>query len=437
MNAMETFPVESKPRRDIRPYLFLAGTLLVLGGLLTVSLYAQGPAPDSPAVQARVDAMLKKMSQEDKIALLGGKDGFFTAAVPSAGLPRFRMADGPLGVRNWGPSTAYTAGIALAASWDTALAMRVGESLGNDSRARDVNFLLAPGVNIYRSPLNGRNMEYFGEDPWLSSRMTVNYVRGLQSKGVSATVKHFAANNSEFDRHNSDSIVDERTLHEIYLPAFEGAVREANVGALMDSYNLINGQHATQNKVLNIDILRKEWGFPGIVMSDWDATYDGVAAANGGLDLEMPFAKFMNAKVLEPALAAGTVTQATIDEKVRHILTTAVRFGWLDRPQRDTTIPLLSPASSQVALDEALGSITLLKNDGHLLPLDSCAAAYLCGAGSGCGGFDCGWRRKFAGGFVLQRQHPYGDYEYGWVAREGLLLSGAAGGAAVLLGDEI
>ena len=153
-------------------------------------LLAQMPEPDSAAIELRVNSMLARMTTKEKINLLGGSDTFFTQAIPSIGLQRLRMADGPLGVRNWGPSTAYTAGIALAASWDTDLATRVGESLGNDSRARGVHFLLAPGVNIYRSPLNGRNMEYLGEDPWLTSRMAVSYIRGLQSKGVCATVEN-------------------------------------------------------------------------------------------------------------------------------------------------------------------------------------------------------------------------------------------------------
>ena len=312
---METFPVCFRSVHRAR--LTASVACIILAAAYPGQARAQAPVPDSPAIEQRVDALLAKMSTADKITLIGGKDDFFTQAIPSAGLPRLRMADGPLGVRNWGASTAYTAGIALAASWDTNLAHRVGESLGNDSRARDVNFLLAPGVNIYRSPRNGRNMEYFGEDPWLSSRMAVNYIVGLQSKGVSATVKHFAANNSEFDRHDSDSIVSERLPHVSYQPAIEAAVKEANVGAVMDSYNLINGAHATQNKVLNIDILRKRWGFYGVLMSDWDATYDGVAAANNGLSLEMPSARFMNARTLLPALQSGAVTQATIDAKVR------------------------------------------------------------------------------------------------------------------------
>ena len=347
----------------------LAAATLLFAGIL--SSVAQSPLPDSPAIEQRVDALLARMSTEDKIKLIGGSDTFFTQAIPSIGLKRFRMADGPLGVRNWGQSTAYPAGIALAATWDADLAKREGESLGNDSRARGVHFLLAPAVNIYRSPLNGRNMEYFGEDPWLASRMAVNYILGLQSKGVSGTVKHFAANNSEFDRHRSDTIVDERTLHEIYLPAFEAAVKEASVGAVMDSYNLINGEHATQNRILNVDILKSDWGFKGIVMSDWGAVHSDIPVVNAGMDLEMPGASFMTEKVLLPALKSGTVAQATIDDKVRRILSTAVRFGWLDREQTDTSIPLLSQASSKVALDAALESVTLLKNDGHLLPLDA------------------------------------------------------------------
>src|SRR5262249_35721559 len=162
-------------------------------------------------------------------------------------------------------------------------------------------------------PMCGRNFEYYGEDPFLASRMAVGVIEGIQSQRVLATAKHFAANNQEFNRHNLSSDVDERTLREIYLPAFEASVREAKVGAVMNSYNLINGVHATQNPHLNIDILRKDWGFDGILMSDWDSTYDGVAAANSGLDLEMPNGKFMNKETLIPAIRAGKVSEATID----------------------------------------------------------------------------------------------------------------------------
>ena len=258
----------------------------------------------------------------------------------------------------------------MAAAWDPELAQRVGKIIGQDARARGVHFMLGPGVNIYRSPLNGRNFEYFGEDPFLAARTAVAYIEGVQSQGVSSTVKHFMGNNSEFDRHNSDSIIDERTMREIYLPAFEAAVKEADVGSVMDSYNLTNGLHLTQNGSFNTDLARKEWGFKGIMMSDWDATYDAVAAANGGLDLEMPSGKFMNRDLLLPAIRAGKVSEATIDEKVRRILRTAIRFGWMDRDQTDTSIPRLNADGDQVALEGARSGMVLLKNDGNLLPLD-------------------------------------------------------------------
>ncbi|HEX3354756.1 MAG TPA: glycoside hydrolase family 3 C-terminal domain-containing protein [Terriglobales bacterium] len=320
-------------------------------------------------VEARVDALLKQLSIGEKIDLIGGVDDFYIREIRHIGLPRLKMSDGPVGVRNYGPSTAV-GGIALAAAWDPELAQRVGVVFGQDARARGVHFLLGPGVNIYRAPRNGRNFEYFGEDPFLAARTAVGYIKGLQSQGVSATVKHFMGNNSEFDRHNVDSIIDERTMREIYLPVFEAAVKEAHVGAIMDSYNLTNGVHLTENGYLNSDVAKKDWGFTGILMSDWDATYDGVAAANGGLDLEMPSGKFMNRTTLLPAISSGKVSEATIDDKVRRILRTAVEFGWMGREQTDSSIPLLNDNGRQVALEVARSGMVLLKNDGNLLPLD-------------------------------------------------------------------
>lgn len=333
---------------------------------------SQAPTTPSPAseVERRVESILGRMTLEEKIDLLGGVDGFFIRDLPRVGLPRLKMADGPLGVRNFGPATAVAAGISLAASWDVSLAERVGTELGRDARAKGVNFLLGPGVNIYRAPMNGRNFEYLGEDPFLASKVAVGYIRGVQNQGVSATIKHYMGNNSEFDRHNTDSVIDERTMREIYLPAFEAAVREARVGAIMDAYNLTNGEHMTQNGYLNTDVARKEWGFDGIMMSDWTSTYDAVAAANGGLDLEMPSGLFLNRKNLLPAIEQGKVSVATIDEKVRRILRTAVRFGWLDREQTDLSIPRYNPQGRQVALEAARAGMVLLKNEGGLLPLD-------------------------------------------------------------------
>jgi beta-glucosidase len=334
---------------------------------------SQSPAVHSlrsPAeVDRRVDSILSQMTLEEKIDLLGGVDGFFIRDVPRLNLPRLKMADGPIGVRNFGPATAMAGGIALTATWNPALAERVGTEIGRDARAKGVHFLLGPGVNIYRAPMNGRNFEYFGEDPFLASRIAVGYIRGVQSQGVSATVKHFIGNNSEFDRHNTDSIIDERTMREIYLPVFEAAVKEAHVGAIMDSYNLTNGQHMSQNKYLLNEVAKKEWGFDGVMMSDWFATYDGVEAANGGQDVEMPSGAHMNQQILKPAIEQGKVSVATIDDKVRRILSTAVRFGWLDRDQTDWSIPRYNQLGRQVALDAAREGIVLLKNERGLLPL--------------------------------------------------------------------
>jgi beta-glucosidase len=328
-----------------------------------------GPSPESDSEQ-RVNAVISKMTLEEKIDYLGGVDDFYVRAIPGLGIPRLRIADGPMGVRNFGPATAMAAGMNLASTWDPELAERVGVQIGRDARAKGVNFLLGPGLNIYRSPMNGRNFEYFGEDPFLASRIAVGYIDGVQSQGVSATAKHFIANNSEFDRHNTDSIIDERTMREIYLPAFEAAVKDAHVGAVMDSYNLVNGIHLTQNARLNTDILKNEWGFQGVLISDWTSTYDGVAAANAGLDLEMPRGALMNRSTLLPAVQGGKVSPAVIDDKVRRILLLAARSHWLDRDQIDPSVPRYNLEGRQAALDAAREGMVLLKNDANVLPLD-------------------------------------------------------------------
>ena len=344
--------------------------------LAATTLFAQSnsqnnspTSPNDPAIEKRVDSILGRMTLEQKIDLLGGIRGFYIRGYKELGLPEQKMSDGPIGVRNYGPATTM-GGIGLAASWNPELVERMAKVYGQDARARGVHFLLGPGVNIHRAPMNGRNFEYFGEDPFLASRTAVAYVRGVQSQGVIATIKHYMGNNSEHDRRNTDSEIDERTMREIYLPAFEAAVKEAHVGAIMDSYNLVNGEHATQSAFLNNRIAKKDWGFDGIIMSDWDATHDGVAAVNSGLDLEMPSGKFMNRETLLPAVKAGKVSQATIDEHVRRILRQAVRFGFLDREQTDRSIPLLNPEGQRVALEAARESFVLLKNEGKLLPLN-------------------------------------------------------------------
>jgi beta-glucosidase len=332
--------------------------------------YGPAQAQQKPDVESRVEALLSKMTLDEKITLIGGINDFYTQAIPRLGIPELRMSDGPLGVHDYGPTTAYSAGIALAASWDTDLAKRVGEAMGQDARARGVNFVLAPGMNIYRAPMNGRNFEYFGEDPFLAGQMAVSVIQGIQSQGVIATAKHYAANNQEYGRMDHSSDVDERTLREIYLPAFEASVKEGKVGAVMDAYNLVNGVYMTENDYLNIGILKKEWGFDGIVMSDWGATHDGVAAAKGGLDLEMPSGQFMNKETLIPAIQRGEVAVAVIDDKVRRILRKAIEFGFFDRGQTDTAIPLYNQKGREVALEAARSGMVLLKNENELLPLD-------------------------------------------------------------------
>ncbi len=342
--------------------------------LASPSSRAQGPrSAEDETVEVRVQALLAQMTPEEKVDLLGGVDGFYVGAIPRLGVPRLKMSDGPLGARNDGPATTMAGGIALAATWDMDLAAEEGAQIGRDARARGVHFMLGPAVNIYLSPTNGRNFEYMGEDPFLASRIAVGYIEGMQKQGVSATIKHFVANNSEFDRHNVDAIVPERALREIYLPAFEAAVKKAHVGAIMTSYNLVDGSHMSQQGKLNVDLVKKEWRFGGLIMSDWVSTYDGVAAANGGLDLEMPSGQFMNRKTLLPALKDGRVTVATIDDKVRRILRTAVRFGWLDRDQTEHSIPVYNQEGNAAALRAAREAMVLLKNEGNLLPLDKAA----------------------------------------------------------------
>ncbi|GGA38224.1 glycoside hydrolase family 3 C-terminal domain-containing protein [Dyella nitratireducens] len=350
----------------------LALSLCVALGVYSTA-YADNttPAPDDPAVEQRVDTMLAKLTLEQKVELLGGVDNFFTHAEPNIGLPAMTMSDGPYGVRAPGPSTAYMAGIGLAASWDPALAKDVGAAMGRDARARGVNFLLGPGVNMYRAPQNGRNMEYFGEDPLLAGNMAVGLIEGVQSQGVVATVKHFAANNSEYDRRHLDTHIDERTLREIYLPAFEMAVKQGHVGAVMSSYNLVNGDYLAENRAISDGILKKDWGFNGIFMSDWGATHDGLKAFNAGLDLEMPAPDAMKPELILDNLRSGKLSQAMLDDKVRRILRTALRFGFLDRSQKDLSLPLYSLQNDQVALTNALEGLVLLKNDHHVLPFDA------------------------------------------------------------------
>ena len=322
----------------------------------------------SEASKARAAELVSQMTLEEKLSYIGGIDGFYIREIPRLGIPRIRMADGPQGVRNDTKSTMYPCGIAAAATWNRDMAFAYGKSLGIDARARGVHIMLGPGVNIYRFPKCGRNFEYYGEDPYLASETAVQYIKGMQSVGVMSTIKHFCGNNQEYDRHNGSSDIDERTLNEIYLPAFRKAVQEAHTGAVMSSYNLVNSVHMTENKALIKDLLRDEWGFDGIFMSDWTATYSSICSANNGLDLEMSWAQFMNPDVLKKAIETGIVTEKTIDEKCRHILQTLIEFGFLDNEQKDASLPEQNPDCDLTALNVAREAVVLLENEDNFLP---------------------------------------------------------------------
>ena len=322
-----------------------------------------------PTVEARVDDLVRQMTLDEKIDYLGGEQSLFIRAIPRLGIPAIKMSDGPAGCRNWGPSTAYPVPVGLAATFDEDLAERVGASLGRDCRARGVHILLGPGMNFHRSPLGGRNFEYLGEDPLLAGKTAAAFIRGVQGEGVLATAKHFVANDQEWDRNHISSEVDERTLHEIYFPPFERSVREAHVGAVMTAYNLLNGTYCSQSKYLLRDVLERDWGFSGFVMSDWSAAHDTMGAIEGGLDLEMPSGTYFNRETLAPLLSTGKISTDAIDQRVRRILLTIARAGFLDRPQTSDR-PLDDPKSAEVALDEARRSLVLLKNEHDLLPID-------------------------------------------------------------------
>lgn len=343
----------------------ISATFLAAALTSAAQLYKDPAAP----VEERVEDLLGRMTLEEKIDYIGGFNGFYIREIERLGVPEIKLTDGPVGTHKDGRSTAYPAGVLTASTWNRALVYELGKQLGRDSRARAVHLLLGPGMNILRAPMCGRNFEYFTEDPYLNAETACAYVNGLQDQGVVATLKHFAANNQEWDRNNVSSDIDERTLHEIYLPAFKAAIQKAHAGSIMDSYNPVNGVHATQNGYLNNTVLRDMWGFDGVVMSDWSATYDGVEAANGGLDLEMPRAKFMNREVLIPAIKEGKVSEKTIDDKVRRILHMIFTYGLFDNKQHDPSIPMDNPDGAATALALAREGIVLLKNEENLLPV--------------------------------------------------------------------
>jgi beta-glucosidase len=367
--------------------------LLISALALAAAARAEGPAvykDKSAPAEARVDDLLPRLTLDEKLSILGGDREFYIMPIPRLGIPEVKMADGPLGVRNYGPSTAYPATIGLAASWDAGLAKDYGASVGSDARARGVGIMLGPAVNINRVPQNGRNFEYLSEDPYLAGVFASQIVTGIQSQGVVATVKHFAANNQETERGTIDAKVSERALREIYLPAFRAAVEQGHAWAVMCAYNRLNGTYCSANDWLNNKVLKGDWAFRGVLMSDWGAAHDTLGVANGGLDLEMPSGKYMNPASLRPLLDSGKVTMATIDDKVRRILRLEIANGFLDRPQAIESTPKDDPRSAAVALRIAREAIVLLKNEHNALPLNPKRLKTIVVLGPNAAGFPAG-----------------------------------------------
>ena len=338
--------------------------LFLMFAALTLSVSAQYKVTEEH--KQRAAEVVKKMTLEEKIDYIGGYKRWYVRAIPRLGLPAVRMADGPQGVRNNTKSTLYPSGVAAAATWDTDLIQQMGVSLGKDSRARGVHILLGPGANIYRSPLCGRNFEYFGEDPFLAGEIATAYIKGVQSMGVMACIKHFAGNNQEWARHSVSTDVDERTLNEIYLPAFEKAVKEGNVATIMTSYNLLNGVHASEDKYLNQTVLRDWWGFDGFVMSDWTSCYSPVNVARWGVDLEMPLAQCQKPELIKQLVEQGVIDERALDKKCQNIIQAIFAFEFDKREQLDKSLPENNPECDAVAHKLSQNAIVLLKNDGFL-----------------------------------------------------------------------
>jgi beta-glucosidase len=340
-------------------------TMLVIGLAMT-SL--TGTARAQGDIEENVRTLLKRMTLEEKISMLGGT-GFDSKPLPRLGIPSLSMTDGPVGVR-WEQSTAFPAGIAMAATWDPPLIRRVGEALGLEARAKGRNMLLGPCININRVPVGGRSFESFGEDPYLMSRMAVEYIRGVQSQHVIACAKHFAANNQEFQRMTIDEKVDERTLREIYLPAFRAAVQEGGTLSVMSAYNKLNGYWCSENRYLLTDILKKEWGFKGFVVSDWGAVHSTAPTANAGLDIEMPRGDFLNESLLLPQLKNGGVSESVIDEKITRMLRVMYMAGLFEPHHAPESSVVNSPGHRSLARTVESAGIVLLKNRTGLLPVD-------------------------------------------------------------------
>ena len=345
----------------------------------------------SQPLEARIQDALDRMTLEEKVAMTHAQSKFSSAGVPRLGIPELWHTDGPHGIRpevlwdEWDQAgwtndscTAFPALVNLAATWDRNLARLYGDCIGAEARYREKDILLGPGINMGRTPLNGRTFEYMGEDPYLAGQLVVPYVQGVQSNGVAACVKHFAMNNQEIRRTATNSIVDDRTLYEIYLPAFKAAVTEGGAWAVMGSYNLYNGQFNCHNKRLLCDILKGEWGFDGVVISDWGGCRDDDQAVTNGLDIEMgtwtnglrgaasdSYSHYHLARPYLERLRDGRATEEGLNDKVSRILRTVFRTSMAPEPHDGS---FTSPEHFAAARRIAAEGVVLLKNDG-ILPL--------------------------------------------------------------------
>ncbi len=324
------------------------------------------------------ELLLKKLTLEEKCALLSGAETFKTRGMPEHGIPQIWLSDGPHGLRKQAgesdhlglnpsvPATCFPTASAVANSWDAALGEEIGAALGEEAAAQEVSVVLGPGLNMKRNPLCGRSFEYFSEDPYLAGKLAAGYIRGIQSKGVAACPKHFAVNSQETRRMASDSIVDERTLREIYLTGFEIAVKEGHPRSIMSSYNLVNGTYANENKHLLMEILRGEWGFDGAVITDWGGSNDHALGVKNGSTLEMPAPGGDSVRELLAAVESGKITESDIDARLSELLPLVFDTkAALDAAPREFD----AAAHHALARRAAAESLVLLKNEGSLLPL--------------------------------------------------------------------
>ncbi|MGD6891964.1 glycoside hydrolase family 3 C-terminal domain-containing protein [Bacillus mobilis] len=324
-----------------------------------------------------INKIISQMTLEEKASLCSGLDFWNTKGIERLGIPSIMVTDGPhglrkqaegadhLGIYNSIPSTCFPSAVGLASTWNKALINQVGVALGEECQAENVGVLLGPGANIKRSPLCGRNFEYFSEDPYLSSQMAANHVKGVQSQGIGTSLKHFAANNQEHRRMSVDAIVDERTLREIYLASFEDVIKEAQPWTVMSAYNKINGEYASENTYLLNDILKDEWGFEGFVVSDWGAVNERVASLANGLELEMPSSFGIGEKKIIDAVNGGELSEEKLDQSVERLLN--IIFKAVDNQLENAVYS--KEAHHQLAREVASESMVMLQNEDSTLPL--------------------------------------------------------------------